>query len=1171
MNGPACRRLTSALASHCRGYIGRRSNYSLSRWRNVTSLASIANASAAGPRRQQVRGKKTKTSMRLEDLPQGPIKMDTPLPPEPEPDEGPAYPTVVLQARRNMQRFENCVLLTRVGGFYELYFEQAEEYGPLLNLKVAHKKTNAGPVPMAGFPFFQLDRFLKTLVMDLNSYVAIAEEFPNDPGDKVKSNGLMHDRRVTRVITPGTLIDENFIDPYANNYVMAIHVNHHNQETDSSTSDGLSDINSSSNADAGYLAEPQPGATPIGLAWIDVSTGQFYTQSTTVTSLGSILSRVGPREIVVDEVLESQRDHRVFSVLAEDKHLITFAPHSEHLPLPEWSPMLESEIPAQTAQSFTSDEVHAGSLLLQYVKDRLQGLSIKLQPPLRYENMSVMSIDKSTMRSLEIKQTIRDGTFKGSLLHAIRRTVTKGGARLLNAWLSAPSTSLETITSRQDLVEHFAQHPDLRDEIVLLLRRSHDSQRLVQKFALGRGDPDDLIALANTIRATQDIVSLLEASTPTEQKRPAAPSQDTHPPSQTEPTQSSGKSCFAPLLSRIKLADPGNLATRIKNSIDEEGLVQQHQNEDSEASHLMTLASDVVASEGTQGDDAASSSALVPLPKAAAAKRKRQAPASLRDYYYNAAVAANTSNDDGAAFVMRPEASPGLRALHAELAALVREKHVLAEDLRRRTGAASLTLRWTPNLGHVCHVKGAKDLRRIADAEAAAKSKAKSKAETEDEAAGNGDGEGIGLGAVVSSSRSTRAYQAPAWAALGRRLHQTRWEVGVEEQRLFADLRALVVANLVKLRRNAGVLDELDVTASFARLADENGWTRPVLRDTHAASTTAAAASPAGAGSDGDSDATATATAAAATATDTIDNNGNNDNNTTAIPNTATTTITTAQHLVLGGRHPTVELGLRERGRTFTQNDCQLSGTASAATSATGRLWLITGPNMAGKSTYLRQNAVILILAQAGCPVPASYAELSVADAVFSRVGSADDLSADRSTFMVEMLETAAILRAATPRSFVIMDEVGRGTTPEDGAAVAFAALHHLVTVNRCRALFATHFHGLADMVTDRGLHVSQGGAVEMYCTDVEEDEAGGFVYVHKLRKGVNRQSHALKVARLANLPEAAITVAKEVLEKLERDRHEDQTQNQGQGQVQGQETSLHDDTHTKRQSASAG
>ncbi len=225
---------------------------------------------------------------------------------------------------------------------------------------------------------------------------------------------------------------------------------------------------------------------------------------------------------------------------------------------------------------------------------------------------------------------------------------------------------------------------------------------------------------------------------------------------------------------------------------------------------------------------------------------------------------------------------------------------------------------------------------------------------------------------------------------------------------------------------------------------------------------------------------------------------------------------------IVRGRHPVVEAALaHDNAHPFVPNDCDLSP------GGIGRLWLVTGPNMAGKSTFLRQNALITILAQIGCYVPADYADLGLVDAVFSRVGSADNLFRDQSTFMVEMLETAHILRQATPRSFVVMDEIGRGTTPEDGAAVGFAALHHLAHVNGCRALFATHFHALADLADEHGM--TGGGSVGLYCTYVEEDGAS-FVYVHRLRRGINRQSHALKVARLAGLPEAAIAVAQRVL-----------------------------------------
>ncbi|KAK0618138.1 muts domain V-domain-containing protein [Bombardia bombarda] len=947
----------------------------------------------------QVRGKKTRTVMRLEDLPQGPIVMSQPLSPlpttaaeEPEEDNVPAYPTVVLQARRNMQKFDNCVLLTRVGGFYELYFDQAEEYGPLLNLKVAQKKTNAGPVSMAGFPIFQLDRFLKILVQDLDRHVAIAEEFPNDSSAMIKSGGLMHDRRVARIVTPGTLIDENFMDPYANNYVLAIHLPEEGIQ-------GQGDVGMQQQAQNDTeTADPRDEtSTPLGLAWLDISTGYFFTQPTTLASLGSVLSRVSPREIVLDEALESSKNHGIISTLTEDRYMLSYSPLGDLQKLSDWEPMLEASIPSHTADKFTDNEVKAGSLLLHYVRDRLRGLSMKLQPPLRHESMQIMSIDKNSMRSLEIKTTIKDNGFRGSLLHAVRRTVTKSGARLLTEWLSSPSTSLEVINFRQDLVSRFIQNKDLQDSIIILLRRSHDSQRLVQKFALNRGEPDDLLRLASTIKATEDIVNLLKN---TSAESPSPPSDDKN-------------DCLSTMISRLALKEPRELAHCIRDAIDEEGLVVRHQLEDSETGEMIALAQEIVKTEGSEQE----SSMLL---KGVMAKKQKQhqqqqeqkkkAP-SIRDYY----------GEDNEIWIMKPGASPGLSRLHAELSSLTHAKIELTETLRARLNAPTLTLKWTPGLGHICHVKG-KDARRTPT--------------------------------------------PPEWTLLGERLDKTRSQIRAEEQRVFARLREQVVLNLVKLRRNASVLDELDITTSFAQLAVDRGLTRPLLNNT--------------------------------------------------------------QHtVIMGGRHPTVEGGLAEQGRTFQRNDCLLGAPGH------GRVWLITGPNMAGKSTFLRQNALITILAQIGCYVPADYAELGVVDAIFSRVGSADDLFRDQSTFMVEMMETAAILRQATPRSFVIMDEIGRGTTPEDGTAVAFASLHHLLHINKCRGLFATHFHAVADLVAEQHMRLEDGGttgAVEMYCTDVEEDDRGGFVYVHKLQKGINRKSHALKVARLAGLPEPAMRIARQVL-----------------------------------------
>ena len=161
---------------------------------------------------------------------------------------------------------------------------------------------------------------------------------------------------------------------------------------------------------------------------------------------------------------------------------------------------------------------------------------------------------------------------------------------------------------------------------------------------------------------------------------------------------------------------------------------------------------------------------------------------------------------------------------------------------------------------------------------------------------------------------------------------------------------------------------------------------------------------------------------------------------------------------IIGGRHPVVEASLQAQGKAFAANDCDLTGADA------GRIAVVTGPNMAGKSTFLRQNALIALLAQAGFYVPAQSVRLGVVDRLFSRVGASDDLARGRSTFMVEMVETATILNCATPRSLVILDEIGRGTATFDGLSIAWATIEHLHEANRSRAIFATHFHELTQL-----------------------------------------------------------------------------------------------------------
>ena len=228
-----------------------------------------------------------------------------------------------------------------------------------------------------------------------------------------------------------------------------------------------------------------------------------------------------------------------------------------------------------------------------------------------------------------------------------------------------------------------------------------------------------------------------------------------------------------------------------------------------------------------------------------------------------------------------------------------------------------------------------------------------------------------------------------------------------------------------------------------------------------------------------------------------------------------------------GGRHPVVEQALKRDGQPFIANACDLSPPqAGEDRMGAGQIWLITGPNMAGKSTFLRQNALIALLAQTGSFVPAARARIGIVDRLFSRVGAADDLARGRSTFMVEMVETAVILNQASERSLVILDEIGRGTATFDGLSIAWAAIEHLHEANRCRALFATHYHELTAL---------SAKLPRLFNATVRVKEwQGDVVFLHEVLPGSADRSYGIQVAKLAGLPPAVIARAKSVLAKLE-------------------------------------
>jgi DNA mismatch repair protein MutS len=282
---------------------------------------------------------------------------------------------------------------------------------------------------------------------------------------------------------------------------------------------------------------------------------------------------------------------------------------------------------------------------------------------------------------------------------------------------------------------------------------------------------------------------------------------------------------------------------------------------------------------------------------------------------------------------------------------------------------------------------------------------------------------------------------------------------------IFDELAARVMESAALLEMVANALAEIDVAAALAERAAESNWVRPEIDESLAFE-------------------------------------------------------------IEGGRHPVVEAAILVDGGPFVPNDCSLSPPAGADA---GAIWLVTGPNMAGKSTFLRQNAILAILAQAGSYVPAKRAKIGIVDRLFSRVGAADDLARGRSTFMVEMVETAAILHQATERSLVILDEIGRGTATFDGLSIAWETLEHLHEVNKCRGLFATHFHELTALASRLPRQVNATVLVKEWENEV--------IFLHEVARGTADRSYGIQVAKLAGLPHSVIERARVVLAELESEQ----------------------------------
>ncbi|WVF66211.1 hypothetical protein IAT40_000951 [Kwoniella sp. CBS 6097] len=937
----------------------------------------------------------------------------------------------------NWLRYPDCILLTRVGKFYESYYEPARELSAILNIKLASKRYSEGrEYPFAGFPVAALDKYLKILVQDLGHTVVLVEEYDEEGsiatvGKKLTAPAGQKERKVFRVVTPGTMIDEGWLNGEESRYLLSI---------------AIGDVAKTTNDD---IEE----SMALSLAYTDPSTGEFFTKETTLAQMEDELARIAPREVVLDrslrpewlssssaqaEPVSSSNLTSLFNLLQVLGVHVSFADPTR--PPAFWGP---ADTPETTASASNVQESTAITLLRHHLQYALRESTPTLYQPSRQSDADLMQIDAATLQALEIRHALRPGglvaigerqhasplSTRGTLLSVISKTVTQSGHRLLIRTLTAPSTSLTAINSRLSLVHSFVDREELREELRDTLRSIGDVMRIIQRFKSQRGDGRDIWDVGRWIKSVQRILARIDEELRYERSITLA--------------DSDGSDGVGRLRQLIEGFEPlERLAETIERSIDEVAVMHGLGSDESEEQlEGIAAAGEAMEAGSTESKNTSKEWRETKKEREERMKQEREE----RQWW------------------IYPSFSKELRNLHDELASLQAQKQKLQADLIKRFGTPSLTLCKGMRYGH--HVQMSKS-------DGAKVTKARS------------------LESIGGTSGKISYFAFGQWSALGAQTEIAVETLSIAQRRASRELRNIVIEHAEAIRKNADLVDEIDLTLSFAQNAVEMGWVRPGLDES------------------------------------------------------------TDLHIV-DGRHPSIETSLLQASRTFTPN--------STVMKSDSHLHIITGPNQGGKSTLLRQTAVITILAQSGSFVPASYAKLGIVDKVFSRVGARDDLWRDRSTFMLEMVETAAILKHATNRSLVIMDEIGRGTTLQAGVSIAYATLDHILRQIKCRTLFATHYHELGRMLgykedgvviagqTVASLNLTsddddpmeagslKGGreGVSFWCTDVDEVD-GAFSYSYKLRPGINHNSHAIKAARLAGMPESFLLTAEKTLSTLQ-------------------------------------
>lgn len=803
--------------------------------------------------------------------------------------------TPMMEQYSNIKKnYKDCILFYRLGDFYEMFYEDAiiasKELGITLTARNAGKKkgeADQNKIDMCGVPHHSSESYIGKLI-EKGYKVAICEQVstPNASKDIVK-------REVIRVVTPGTILDNNSLDETKNNYVMCIYQNAH-----------------------GY---------GIGLA--DVTTGEFLTTSFLKDEERKVIdeiSKFNPAEIIVNDGFEVK--DTIENILGIKVQVLPSWPFEHNNAYRK----ICSHFNVLSLSGFGIDDdehsiISCGALFEYLYETQMTQLS-HISAIRKYNLGDFMFLDIYSRKNLELCETIKSNSRKGSLLWVLDKTKTSMGARLIRKWIEHPLSNTRQINRRLEAVCEYKEDVIFRQDIRDSLDKIKDIERIMGRIVYATANGQDLIALKRSFECLPEIKNFLSDLN-------------------------------------------SNLNKRIYNELDCLGdiysLIDNSINEDSSTS----------IKEGN----------------------------IIKDGFNQTLDMYREAKAKGTDWLLEVE-----------------------ERERAKTGIKNIKIKYNKIFGYCIEVTNSnKNL--VPDTY-------------------------IRRQTLANMER----YVTPELKEIEEKILSANEKIEQIEYEIFSDIRNRIADKVERIQDTANKIATIDVLQSFAHVAYENSYTRPI-----------------------------------------VDNNGIID--------------------IKDGRHPVVELLSKE---AFVPNDVRLDSNSN-------RIHIITGPNMAGKSTYMRQTALLVLMAQIGSFIPANSATIGIVDRIFTRIGASDNLATGQSTFMVEMNEVANILNNATKNSLLIVDEIGRGTCTSDGLCIAWAVLEYISDKNciGAKTLFATHYHELTEIEGEID------GAVN-YCLTIQE-VGKDIIFLRKVARGKASKSYGIHVAQLAGLPKAVIERSNEIMSKL--------------------------------------